>query len=417
MLQRYQGVTSIVTDYSYPVARNTLGEAELRGAHDVLASDQYTMGPRVAEFERAFANWIDSPYAVMVNSGSSANLLMVEAMLRSSGVEHPWRPGDEVLVPALAWPTTVWPLVQLGLTPVFTDIDPETLAIDLDSAERVLSNRTRGMFLIHVLGQPPDMDEIARFNASHDLTLLEDTCEALGAHAGGIHAGTIGCMGSFSFYFSHHLTTIEGGMVATADERIHDDLLSMRSHGWARDRRDRQEWIDAYPTIDPRFLFVGTGYNVRPTEINAAIGLVQLKRLDAMLTGRVEIARAVADFISDIPWLRLIGSERLDAPPMSGRAWREHSWMMLAFEVGSDAPVPPSEVIGHFEYAKIETRPIVAGNLVRHPAVAAVQHRTANSFANADRILSRGFMIGCHPVAEPSDLAHLEAAIRGLKSL
>ena len=278
----------------------------------------------------------------MVNSGSSANLLMVEAMLRGTDREARWQPGDEVLVPALVWPPTVWPLVQLGLTPVFTDIDPGTLAIDLASAENVLSDRTRGMFLIHVLGQPPDMAAVAEFNAAHGIELLEDTCEALGSHAAGQHAGTIGHMGSFSFYFSHHLTTIEGGMVTTPSEAVRDDLRSMRSHGWARDRGDRQHWVDANPQIDSRFLFIGSGYNLRPTEINAAIGLVQLDRLEDMLAGREDIASSVAGWVDAIPWLRLIGSDRLGAPGLDDRSWRRHSWMMLAFEVAEDAPLDPA---------------------------------------------------------------------------
>lgn len=404
-----------MTDYGYPVARDTFGGDELAAAEAVLASGRYTMGPKVAAFEEAFARWIGSPYAVMVNSGSSANLLMVEAMLRGS--EAAWDPGDEVLVPALAWPTTVWPLVQLGLVPVFTDIDPDTLAIDLDSAASVLGDRTRGMFLIHVLGQIADMDAITAFNADHGVELLEDACEALGAQAGGRHAGTMGRMGSFSFYFSHHLTTIEGGMVATASPETSDDLRSMRSHGWSRDRRDRDRWAGAHPDIDPRFLFVGTGYNLRPTEINAAIGLVQLDRLDKMLIEREEIAASVAAMVDRIPWLRLIGAERLSAPHVEGRPWREHSWMMLPFEVADDAPVDPAVAVAALESSGVETRPIVAGNLVRHPAMRNVVHRASASLANADRLLDRGFMIGCHPQASTAELELLERAFTTLERM
>jgi len=402
--------------YVYPLAVNTLGPAELDAAFNVLASGRFTMGARVREFEEAFADWIGSPYAVMVNSGSSANLLMVEAMLRGTSVDNPWLPGDEVLVPALAWPTTVWPLVQLGLTPVFTDVDPDTLAIDLASAESVITDRTRGMVLIHVLGQAADMEAIAEFNVAHGIQLLEDSCESLGAHAGGRHVGTIGQMGSFSFYFSHHLTTIEGGMIATATKGLRDDLRSMRSHGWARDRDDRQHWVDANPDIDPRFLFVGTGYNVRPMDLNAAIGLVQLKRLDGMLQRREKIAALMADWVSAIPWLRMYGSDRLDAPRLTKRPWREHSWMTLAFEVAADAPLETEQVVRHLEASGVETRPIVAGNLVRHPAMHDIRYRAADSLATADRVLEQGFMIGCHPMTEPAELERLEASFTQLAS-
>jgi CDP-6-deoxy-D-xylo-4-hexulose-3-dehydrase len=408
---------SVVTNYVYPVAKDTFGPDELAAAHDVLASGRFTMGPLVREFETAFADWVGSPHAVMVNSGSSANLLMVEAMLRGTDRDERWQPGDEVLVPALAWPTTVWPLVQLGLTPVFADIDPNTLAIDLASAKSVVSDKTRGMFLIHVLGQPPDMAAVAEFNEAHGIELLEDSCEALGSHAAGQHAGTIGRMGSFSFYFSHHLTTIEGGMVTTNSEAIRDDLRSMRSHGWARDRGDRQQWADANPQIDSRFLFIGSGYNLRPTEINAAIGLVQLDRLDGMLAEREDIATKVAGWIDANPWLRLIGSDRLGAPGLDDRSWRRHSWMMLPFEVAEDAPLDTAAVVDHLERSGIETRPIVAGNLVRHPAMDHVEYRTAASLATADRILERGFMIGCHPMTEATELEVLETALTSLEQL
>ncbi len=407
----------MATEYAYPVAKDTFGPEELAAIDEVLASGRFTMGPRVSEFEAAFAEWVGSPHAVMVNSGSSANLLMVEAMLRGSAAEPRWQPGDEVLVPALAWPTTIWPLVQLGLVPVFADVDPDTLAIDLASAERVVGERTRGMFLIHVLGQPPDMAAVVDFNRAHGLHLLEDSCEALGSHAGGRHAGTIGRMGSFSFFFSHHLTTIEGGMITTSSEGIRDDLRSMRSHGWARDRGDRQHWADANPEIDPRFLFVGTGYNVRPTEINAAIGLVQLGRLDDMVHRRQELAAHAAQWVTEIPWLRLIGSERLDAPRLDDRSWLAHSWMMLAFEVDHDAPVSAQAVAQRLEDLGIETRPIVAGNLVRHPAMDQIRYRAADSLAIADRILERGFMIGCHPTAEQWEIELLEAAFSNLVKL
>jgi CDP-4-dehydro-6-deoxyglucose reductase, E1 len=403
--------------YAYPSARNTIGPAELEAASDVLASGRFTMGPKVRAFEEAFAEWIGSPHAVMVNSGSSANLLMVESMMRGTDRPMPWRPGDEVLVPALSWPTTVWPIVQLGLTPVFTDIDPDTLAIDPASARTVVSDRTRGMVLIHVLGQAPNMQPILEFNAAHGIELLEDSCETLGAHAGGRHTGTIGTMGSFSFYFSHHLTAIEGGMVATADEGLRDDLRSMRSHGWARDRGDRDRWISANRDIDPRFLFVGTGYNLRPIELNAAIAMVQLDRLEEMLKQREEIAELVAGWISTNGWLRLYGAERLGAPRVAGRPWLEHSWMMLPFELADDAPVSKDDVTEYLEKAGIETRPIVAGNLVRHPAVRQIEYRAAESLANADRVLERGFMIGCHPMSEPHELRRLETALTNLASL
>src|SRR5688572_19312888 len=169
---------------AYPLAANTLAAEEIAAAKSVLDSGLLTMGPEVQRFENNFAAWVGARHAVMVNSGSSANLLTVDLMLRRSRSAAPWQAGDEVLVPALAWPTTVWPLVQLGLTPVFVDVDPITLAIDLDSARSVLGPRVKGMFLIHVLGQVPTMQEYVKFIDENRLLLVEDCCESLGGHFG-----------------------------------------------------------------------------------------------------------------------------------------------------------------------------------------------------------------------------------------
>jgi CDP-6-deoxy-D-xylo-4-hexulose-3-dehydrase len=376
------------------------------------------MGSRVHEFEQAFAEWTGASHALMVNSGSSANLLAVEARMR--GVRRDarrWRPGDEILVPALAWPTTVWPLVQLGLVPVFVDVEPRTLAIDLMSAEAAVGPRTVGMFLIHVLGQAPDMERYLEFCSSHDLVLLEDACESLGAQSAGRHVGTFGEMGTFSTYFSHHINTIEGGLVITSDQEVIDDLSSMRSHGWVRQRSDQRSLALGAPTFDDRFLFVTTGYNLRPTEINAAIGLVQLDRLPSMLASRAELARTVATWIADIPWIRLVGSEWLGRDAVLPQGWRSHSWMTLPFEVGASAPVEAPKAAALLEDAGIETRSVIAGNLARHPAMSEIEHRCAPTLEVADRIFNDYFMIGCHPFATDAQLETLEAGFAGLAAL
>ena len=245
---------------SYPLAADTFSDDEIEAVRAVLASRRLTMGERVREFEAAFAAWTGATHAVMVHSGSSANLLVVDAMLRRSSVEAPWHAGDEVLVPALAWPTTVWPLAQLGLVPVFVDIDPCTLAIALDSAESALSPRTKGMMLIHVLGRAGPIEDTVRFCNRHGLVLVEDVCESLGAHVARRHLGTFGVAGTFSCYFSHHLATVEGGVIITSDGALADDLRSLRSHGGVRDRSDRAAWAARFPDFDDRFMFVRGGY-------------------------------------------------------------------------------------------------------------------------------------------------------------
>jgi CDP-6-deoxy-D-xylo-4-hexulose-3-dehydrase len=334
---------------------------------------------------------------------------MVDALLQSGRLQK----DDEVLVPALAWPTTVWPLAQLGLVPVFVDVDPKTLAIDLDSAERALGSQTKGMFLIHVLGQAADLPMYQKFCVKHGLVLLEDVCESLGAHSYGSHAGTFGRMGSFSFYFSHHLSTVEGGMIVTSHDGDANNLRSLRAHGWIRDRSDRTEWAQGYPKIDDRFLFIMPGYNVRPMEIQGAIGSVQLARLDDMLKARESLVRKVNEWVwRYTPWLELIGSEHLAAPP--DRYARRHSWMTMPFRLRDTAPIHLWEVKQRLQESGVETRPIIAGNLARHPAVDCIPHRQSVSLTVSDTLLRRGFMIGCHPIVEPGALNTLERAFAQL---
>jgi CDP-6-deoxy-D-xylo-4-hexulose-3-dehydrase len=408
-------MTSDLRAEPYRLAADTFGEEELAVAIEVLQTRRVTMGERVRAFESEFAAWTNARHAVMVNSGSSANLLMIDALLRRTNGDHRLVPGDEVLVPGLAWPTTVWPLVQLGLVPVWVDVDLATLGMDLGSAEASLGPRTKAILPIHPLGRALDMDAYRAFCAAHGLTLLEDTCESLGAHWGGRHVGTFGLMGSFSFYFSHHISTIEGGMIVTDDTALNDDLRSLRSHGWVRDRSDRDQLVRSHPGFDDRFLFVMPGYNVRPTELQAAIGSVQLRRLDEMLEARVALAHEVAALMAEtVPWLELVGADTFgDGRPARVRE-RVHSWMTLPFRLAEDAPLSRVATMEHLERNGVETRPLLAGNLFRHPAAQGIVSRQAPSLHHCDELLERAFMIGCHPVLSAPARQTLDRALRSL---
>jgi CDP-6-deoxy-D-xylo-4-hexulose-3-dehydrase len=403
----------------YRLAANTFGVEEIEAAKAVLDSGMLTMGEHVRSFETAFADWVGAKHAVMVNSGSSANLLATDLMLRRSHGPGVWQRGDEVLVPALAWPTTVWPLVQLGLIPVFVDVDPDTFAISLESAEAALSPRTRGMFLIPVLGLTPDMDRYTAFCRRHGLVLLEDACESLGSHHDGTHAGTFGLIGTFSCYFSHHISTVEGGLLVTADAELYDDLKSLRAHGWVRDRSDKDAWRSAHPEIDERFMFIMPGYNVRPMELQAAIGNVQLRKLDEMLEKREQLAANVDRWLRrSAPWLKLHGRERLvPEGARFARRQRSHSWMTLPLLLAPDAPVTLPALNAILSELQVETRSIIAGNLARHPAMRHVASRSAASLAECDAVLARGIMIGCHPTPVSGSLETLERAIEALARL
>lgn len=397
----------------FRLAADSFDQDEIDAVTAVMKSGRYTMGEQVQLFERELAEWLGVKHCLMVNSGSSANLLMVESLLRRSLREGSLKPGDEVLVPALAWPTTVWPVLQLGLTPVYTDVDPQTLAIDVASAERSLSPRTKAMCLIHVLGLSADMNAIGRFCERHGLILIEDCCESFGSFFEGRHVGRFGACGSLSHFFSHHLTTMEGGTVLTDDSELYDDLKSFRAHGWIRDRADREDWIRRYPDLDPRFFFVTTGYNVRPMELQAAVGRVQLKKIDGFLARRDQLAALVEEARQqNAPALRLIGSEFMSAG--SSRETRRHSWMNFPFQIDKSTGLTRQKVMQTLEEHGVETRPIIAGNLSKHPANEKIQTITRDQLEICDGILDRGFMIGCH---HQFSEAHIETLVKAFKAV
>jgi CDP-6-deoxy-D-xylo-4-hexulose-3-dehydrase len=330
-----------------------------------LRSGRYTLGAHVEAFEEAVAQFLGVQHAVMVNSGSSANLLAVEALLRPSSGHPIWRQGDRIAIPTLCWPTSVWPLVQLGLRPVFVDVDPVTLGLDWSK----VPCQVDGAVLIHVLGS------VAARHPEPDFPVIEDACESFGAPTMGRCSLT-----TFSHFFSHQLATMEGGMVTTDNPHVADDLRSMRSHGWTRQRSDRNIWEEACPTsIDPRFCFVTSGYNVRPLEVEAAMGLVQLQQLPEVLRRHRETAAAIRQ---GLPWW-------LTFPNPNATI----SWMNAPLIVHPDSPVGPLAAKVAFEVAGIETRPILSGNFLRHPVWGGRGEHA--SYPVADRLHARGFMMGC----------------------
>ena len=309
-----------------PLASSGLRKSDIDAVIRVLESGNLTMGNEVKKFESKMSNYLGLKHFVMVNSGSSANLLMIEALMRPAVSRPRLNPGDSVLVPAIAWPTTIWPLIQLGLNPLFVDVDPSTLALDLKAAQELIDSSripVKGIFPIHPLGYAIPPSELEKFAESNELILINDVCESLGSWNEGKHAGTTGLASSFSFYFSHHITTMEGGGVATDDDALADDLRSMRSHGWSRDRTDVSTWNAQVSSNDSKFLFVSTGYNVRPMEIQAAIGSLQIAEIDAFVNRRREIARQVCQALLGTQ-LSVIGESAF----MNTESAKSNSWML-----------------------------------------------------------------------------------------
>lgn len=380
-----------------PLASSGLRKSDIDAVIRVLESGNLTMGAEVKNFEFKMSKYLGVKHFVMVNSGSSANLLMIEALLRPAVSRPKLNPGDSVLVPAIAWPTTIWPLIQLGLNPLFVDVDPETLALDLNAAQDLIESSripVKGIFPIHPLGYAIPPSALSEFVLKNDLVLINDVCESLGSWSEGKHAGTSGIASSFSFYFSHHITTMEGGGIATDDDSFADDLRSMRSHGWSRDRSDVGNWNLNVSNNDSKFLFVSTGYNVRPMEIQAAIGSLQIDVIDTFVSRRREIARRVSEALAGTE-LSVIGQRTL----LSEKAMKMHSWMLIPIKIhGSNIEARKKVILSSLEKLEIETRPVLTGNFLSQPAIQRITRHAVDpsSFKVATDITNSAFLVGAH---------------------
>jgi CDP-4-dehydro-6-deoxyglucose reductase, E1 len=375
-----------------PLNENTLTDEEINAVIRVLKSGYLTMGRETAKFEQEFAAAVGSKNAIMVNSGSSANLLAFFAMSNPLIQDNPLprlQPGDEVIVPTLTWATTVWPIIQIGCVPVFIDCDPLTLQVRPEAVQQAITEKTRAICVVSVLGNTPDISAIKAIAKQENLWLIEDACESLGVKFNQKCVGTWGDFGTYSFFFSHHMTTIEGGMVVTDNDALADILRAMRAHGWVRQMQDKQKYEALYPDIDPRFLFVSSGFNLRPTEINAVIGQVQLKKLPAFNKKR----NAVAAHWSHC-FAALIQQGKL-TPMVIGDSVQA-AW--FGYPILCADKTTRDQLRQHLEHNGIETRPIICGNMARQPAFEHYTHRTATDLVGANRVMDCGLYWGISPL-------------------
>jgi len=391
-----------------PLASSGLRPQDIQAAIDVLQSGNLTMGNQVRNFERQVAKYLNVKHFIMMNSGSSANLAMFEALMRPTQKAPLLKPGDSVLVPVIAWPTTIWPIIQLGLQPVFVDVDPETFALDLDKAQIAINSGTetvKAIFPIHPLGKAIDSDSLERFASANNLVLVNDVCESLGSWVGDKHTGTSGFGGSFSFYFSHHITTMEGGGVATDDSDFADDLRSIRSHGWSRDRSDASAWQENVSNNDAKFLFVSTGFNVRPMEIQAAIGVSQIADLDLFIGKRRNLAKRINQALSN-SGIRLVGANTLETPERE----KSHSWMLMPIQVtGENAHLRKKKIITKLESLDVETRPVLTGNFLSQPSMQRIGKNLPDAveFDVANEISATTFLVSGHHDLDEKQIQYL----------
>lgn len=380
-----------------PLHSPTFGEEEIQAATDQMRTTQVTMGKQVRTFEEQCAEYFGSKYALMCNSGSSANLLAIAALSNPVWDNH-IKQGDEVIVPALSWATSVWPIIQCGLIPVFVDCDLATYNFDYKKLEAAITDKTRAIMVVHVYGNPCNMDIIMELAKKHNLYIIEDTCESMGATFRGQTVCTFGDIGTMSLYYSHHITTFEGGLCFTNNHELVDLMRILRAHGWSREADAHEVYASHYPDIDPRFIFVNIGYNLRPTEVQAVIGMKQLPKLDHIIMNR----RATHEqYLMNLLKYREFLSFQQEQE--GGKA----SWFGFGIILKETCPFTLKEITSFLQSKGVETRPIIAGNMARHPALKMYEHRISGTLENCDIIMQRGFAIGCHQAVTEEQVGYV----------
>ena len=341
------------------------------------------MGEKVQLYEKAFSEHFNSKFGVMSNSGSSANLLAATAVRFSSFA--PAVGQDEVIVPAVSWSTTFYPLTQAGFKLKFVDIDLDTLNAPLENIASAIGPKTAGIMVVNLLGNPSQLQEIRELADAHSIFMLEDNCESLGAQYNGQYAGTFGEVGTFSSFFSHHISTMEGGVSVTDSLELAQVMTSLRAHGWTRELPpDNYVHAKSGDEFDDLFRFVLPGFNLRPLELEGAIGLEQVKKVDAIVLGRRQNADRFREVMADFPEFTIQKELGLS------------SWFGFSLVINSPELGPRSELVEEMRRKGIAVRPIVAGNFTRNPVMKHMPHAPLSPLPNADIVHENGLFIGNH---------------------
>jgi CDP-6-deoxy-D-xylo-4-hexulose-3-dehydrase len=372
------------------LAEKTINDEDIRDLVEWLKTDPWlTQGSLVEEFQSKWAQWLGIKYAIYVNSGSSANLLMYYSLLLSGRLRN-----KKVIVPAVSWSTTVAPAIQLGFEPIMCEADREDFGLDMDYLEKLLKeHHPAAVIIVHVLGVPNQMEILLELKTRYEFLLMEDTCAAMGSRYDGRLVGTFGDMSTFSFYYGHHLSTIEGGMVCTNDEKLHDILLHIRSHGWAKNLVPDKEQMQARERgvieFNRPFTFYYPGFNVRSTDLNARIGLSQMSRIEYVVKRRAENHEVYQSRFSDTPGFQCQRNERAVI-------------CSISFAALAQSHDHRERIAAALEENNIETRPLGGGNMSLQPFWS--DRYGSNVFPVADRIHTTGFQLPNHPLLSLEDV-------------
>lgn len=397
-----------------PVSGKVFDADEMQHLVDSALDFWLTTGRFAARFEREFADLFGLRHAMLVNSGSSANLVALSCLTSPALGDERLKPGDEVITVAAGFPTTVNPIVQNGLVPVFVDVKVPTYDVDPSQLEAALSDRTRAVMLAHTLGNPFDLGAVKEFTDRHGLWLVEDCCDAVGSTYRGRHVGTFGDLATVSFYPAHHITMGEGGCVLTDRPRLKKLVESFRDWGrdcWCETGKDntcgkRFEWqLGGLPCgYDHKYTYSHVGYNLKLTDMQAAVGVAQLRKLPAFIEARRRNFRALREGLRDLEEVFILPEATPESDP---------SWFGFPLAVRPGARVGRDAVVRFLESRRIGTRLMFAGNLLRQPAYAGVKHRAVGDLPNSDFVMNQVFWVGVYPGLSGSMLEYVVESLHG----
>ena len=382
---------------TYPLAFSTWGKEEVQAIQRVIDTDMYTMGKHVKQFEKEFAEMFGSPHAIMVNSGSSANLLMLSLL------KWKYKLSGDIIVPVVGWATTNFPISQNGFKLNFVDVDPNTWNIDVTKIEAAITPNTCAIMPVNLLGNSCDYSQLTALCEKNDLLLIEDNCESMGAKYGDKFTGTIGLAGSFSFFFSHHIQTMEGGMVLCKNQDDADYMRSMRAHGWIRELPDDSPlYKKTGNAFNDNFIFATPGYNIRPLEMSGAIGTEQLKKWPAIMNARQENANHFISLFKDKSWCRIQKTIGFS------------SWFTFGIVLEGELKGRRDKVVQALDEAKIQTRPIASRNFLKQPVMRDLDYIDNKDYTAADDIHDNGFFVGNGSVPIKDEINKLYEVITNL---
>ena len=376
------------THHVFPLKDYSFRNKDLIEGIKVILSKSMTMSKITDKFEKIFSEKMEANNSSMVNSGSSANFLALQCLINPSR-KNKLKQGDEVLVPAVCWPTSFWPIIQSGLKPVFVDVDKDTFNMCLDDLEKKITNKTKALMLIHVLGNSTNMDRLMSIINKKKIILIEDTCESIGAKYKNKFLGTFGQFSTFSFYYSHQISSVEGGMITCKSKADDDIIKSLRSHGWAKGQTNQKQIEKKYKKINKNFVFINSGFNFRPTDIQSAIGLSQFKSLNSFIKTRdINRNKIIKKLLGDDRWENQVHF-------VEARKNLKPSWFGISMLLNKRYKNKKNQVLDKLDKLGIENRPIIGGNFLKQPALNGynIKQKSIN-FPNANYVHDYGFFVG-----------------------